>query len=601
MVETIIATLVGWVWYYTVTGLCLCLGVYYTLRLRLIQLRSFSHAFALVQGRYDDPNETGQITHFQALSAALSGTIGLGNIAGVSIAIAMGGPGAILWMWLVGFIGMATKYAECFLGTQYRHVDPKTGVVYGGPMYYIEKGLGPRWRPLALIYGFFLMLGAYGAGNLFQANQAASVLATHHGIPVWVTGLVLMGVVGVVIMGGIGRIGRVAARIVPVMCAVYLIAAIIICVMNAQHIPTVFSIIVYDAFTGSAVAGGSVGMVMIWGVRRGVFSNEAGLGSASVAHAAVKTNYPIREGVVATLGPLIDTMIVCTATAMVIIMSGYFGDGRYFQTGTPVTFDRVAMTQTQWHVTDQAPPNSLALAPHYSGNVLAFLGHVVQRSERIALDPASTATHLRFASMGSGNRWVRLYDSVDAAKPVVAVQLVQTAATSAGQLMVRDSEQWNYVVLDLARWGQADRVNRPIWVEFQSDRPWHIDELMWVQSLSGIDLTVVAFDHFFTGFGSIFLAIAVLFFAYSTLITWSYYGETAVVYTFGKRFVPVFKVLFIGVVFLGAVLNLSVVLGLSDLAIGLMVIPNGIALLMLFPVVRTETKRYFEQLKLGFK
>jgi AGCS family alanine or glycine:cation symporter len=157
------------------------------------------------------------------------------------------------------------------------------------------------------------------------------------------------------------------------------------------------------------------------------------------------------------------------------------------------------------------------------------------------------------------------------------------------------------VVLDLARWGQADRVNRPIWVEFQSDRPWHIDELMWVQSLSGIDLTVVAFDHFFTGFGSIFLAIAVLFFAYSTLITWSYYGETAVVYTFGKRFVPVFKVLFIGVVFLGAVLNLSVVLGLSDLAIGLMVIPNGIALLMLFPVVRTETKRYFEQLKLGFK
>lgn len=601
MIESIIATLAGWVWYYPVTGLCLSLGVFYTLRLRMIQLRTLPHALALVQGRYDDPNETGQITHFQALSAALSGTIGLGNIAGVSIAIAMGGPGAILWMWVVGFIGMATKYAECFLGTQYRHVDPKTGVVYGGPMYYIEKGLGPRWRPLAVLYGFFLMLGAYGAGNLFQANQAASVLATHHGIPAWLTGLVLMVLVGGVIMGGIGRIGRVAARIVPIMCAVYLIAALVICVMNAHHIPTVFSIIVYDAFTGNAVAGGSIGMVMIWGVRRGVFSNEAGLGSASVAHAAVKTNYPIREGVVATLGPLIDTMIVCTATAMVIIMSGYFGDGRYFQNGTPVTFDSVTMTHTQWHITDQAPPNPLTLSPHYSGNVLAFLGHVVERSERIELSPASTATHLRFSSMGSGNRLVRLYDSVDASRPIMTVQLVQSGVAERGQLVVRDSEHWNYAVVDLAQWGQSHRVNQPIWVEFQSDRPWHIDQLAWVQSLSGIDLTVVAFDHFFTGFGSIFLAIAVLFFAYSTLITWSYYGETAVVYTFGKRFVPIFKLVFIGVVFLGAVLNLSIVLGLSDLAIGLMVIPNGIALLMLFPVVSTHTKQYFDQLKHGFK
>ena len=241
---------VGIVWNFPVIGLCLFTGLFFSLRFGFIQLRAFPHAIALLRGRYDDPSEKGHITHFQALMAALSGTIGLGNIAGVAIAIAIGGPGAVLWMWIVGFFGMATKFVECTLGTYYRDEDPVTGEVRGGPMYYITKGLGPRFKPMAFFYATCIMFGAFGAGGMFQSNQAANALETYFGVSPWVTGLALALCVALVIIGGIKRIGQVASKIVPTMCIIYVLGSVYICLLNITLWPVVLKIILHDAFTG---------------------------------------------------------------------------------------------------------------------------------------------------------------------------------------------------------------------------------------------------------------------------------------------------------------------------------------------------------------
>ena len=347
-----IAIAVEAIWYYPVVFLCLFCGIFFTLRFGLIQFRGFKHAIELVRGKYDNPNEIGQITHFQALMAALSGTIGLGNIAGVAIAISIGGPGTIFWMWIVGILGMATKFVECTLGTKYRDVNKQTNEVSGGPMYYISKRLPKFFKPLAWLFACSTVFGAFGAGGMFQANQAASALHTYFDISKEFTGIVLAIAVGLVIIGGIKRIGNVAAKIVPSMCIIYILGALIICALNISEVPNIIALIINDAFTGMAVAGGSVGTVIIWGVRRAVFSNEAGLGSASIAHAAVKTNYPIREGLVASLGPMIDTIIVCTATAIVIVLSGQYLKTNYSPQSNIISFQNFTIPESKsnWSV-----------------------------------------------------------------------------------------------------------------------------------------------------------------------------------------------------------------------------------------------------------
>ena len=342
------------VWYYPVVMLCLFCGIFFTLRFWFIQFRGFKHAIHLLKGRYDNPDEPGHITHFQALMAALSGTIGLGNIAGVAIAISIGGPGTIFWMWIVGILGMATKFVECTLGTKYREINPKTNEVYGGPMFYIKKKLPKFCQPLGILFAISAIFGGFGAGGMFQANQAASALSTYFNIPHIATGLILAVFIALVIIGGIKRIGQVAAKIVPSMCIIYIVGALIICLMNIQAIPSVIALIFTDAFSGSAVAGGSIGTVILWGVRRAVFSNEAGLGSAAIAHAAVKTNYPIREGIVASIGPFIDTVIVCTATAIVIVLGGQYGNKSLSPLSNVLTFKNEQIRQNKsssWEIT----------------------------------------------------------------------------------------------------------------------------------------------------------------------------------------------------------------------------------------------------------
>ena len=291
----------------------------------LVQLRWFGHAISLVKGDYSDPNNAGEVSHFQALTTALSGTVGLGNIAGVAVAVGIGGPGATFWMIFAGVLGMASKFTECTLGVKYRNEYPD-GTVSGGPMYYISKGFKERGVPggkfLAMLFSVFCILGALGGGNMFQANQAHDQIAGVVGdYPGWITGIVFAGVVFAVIVGGIKSIARVTEKVVPFMGILYVGAAMVILVMNADQIGWAFGQIFEGAFTGLGVAGGFVG-ALIQGFRRAAFSNEAGVGSAAIAHSAVKTKEPITEGFVSLLEPFIDTVVICTMTALVIIITG---------------------------------------------------------------------------------------------------------------------------------------------------------------------------------------------------------------------------------------------------------------------------------------
>jgi AGCS family alanine or glycine:cation symporter len=297
----------------------------FTLYFGFVQFRFFGHAIRLVKGDYSDPNDAGEVSHFQALATALSGTVGLGNIAGVAVAVGIGGPGATFWMILAGLLGMASKFTECTLGVKYRNEYPD-GTVSGGPMYYMSKGfdeLGlPGGKILAVLFSIFCILGALGGGNMFQANQAHAQISGIVGeYPGWITGVIFAAVVFAVIVGGIKSIARVTEKVVPFMGILYVGAALIILIVNYDKIGWAFGQIFEGAFTGLGIAGGFVG-ALIQGFKRAAFSNEAGVGSAAIAHSAVRTNEPITEGFVSLLEPLIDTVVICTMTALVITISG---------------------------------------------------------------------------------------------------------------------------------------------------------------------------------------------------------------------------------------------------------------------------------------
>jgi len=297
----------------------------FTLYFGFIQLRAFYHAIELVKGDYSDPNDAGEVSHFQALATALSGTVGLGNIAGVAVAVGIGGPGATFWMIMAGLLGMASKFTECTLGVKYRN-EYADGTVSGGPMYYMSKGFAERGLPggkiLAVVFAVFCILGSLGGGNMFQANQAHAQISGILGdYPGWITGLVFAVVVFAVIVGGIKSIANVTEKVVPFMAVLYVGTALIILLVNADKIGWALGQIIDGAFTGLGVAGGLVG-ALIQGFKRAAFSNEAGVGSAAIAHSAVRTKEPITEGVVSLLEPFIDTVVICTMTALVITISG---------------------------------------------------------------------------------------------------------------------------------------------------------------------------------------------------------------------------------------------------------------------------------------
>jgi AGCS family alanine or glycine:cation symporter len=311
-------------------------GVLLTVMLRFVQVRRLRHAFDVISGKYDHPDDTGDINHFQALSAALSATIGIGNIAGVGIGIHYGGPGALFWMWITAIFGMASKGVECFLGHHFRVVH-EDGSASGGPMYYITKGLGPSFRWLGMVFAFLAMCSSLGSANMAQSNTVSQMFSRDLQIPTWVTGLVMAALVAIVILGGIRRIGNVASRLVPTMCVVYVAAGLLVLILHLDKVPGAFATIVEQAFSPSGATGGFLGstflLTLTWGMKRGLFSNEAGQGSAPIAHAAAKTQHSVREGVVAMVGPLIDTIIVCTITGLVIVVTDAWRLGVDAETG----------------------------------------------------------------------------------------------------------------------------------------------------------------------------------------------------------------------------------------------------------------------------
>ncbi len=301
-------------------------GLFFLIYSELVPFRYFRHAIHIIMGKYDKFTDPGEINHYEALSTALASTIGMGNISGVAVAIVTGGPGAIFWMWVSAFVGMATKFFTCSLAVMYRRKD-KNNQLLGGPMYVITEGLGKKWRPLAI---FFSLAGMIGVLPLFQVNQFTQALRELYLIPAGIeyphiinalSGVILAIISGIVIFGGITRIGKVVGRLVPVMVVIYFITVLIILFFNTNEIIPAFKMIFQDAFSGNAVLGGALGQLIITGVKRGTFSNEAGLGTAPMAHSAAKTNEPIREGLVAMMGPAIDTLIVCTLTALSIIIT----------------------------------------------------------------------------------------------------------------------------------------------------------------------------------------------------------------------------------------------------------------------------------------
>lgn len=319
----ILAVVVSWVWGPPLLILLLGGGLYLTLQSRGLPFYGARHAIDLLRGRAGGGGDgPGHLSHFQALSTALSSTIGLGNIGGVAIAITQGGPGAVFWMWMAALVGMATKFFTCTLAVMYRRRGAD-GELRGGPMYTIELGLGRRWRPLAI---FFAACGLVGCLGIFQSNQVAGILQQTYGLPQAVTGGVAVALVAAVSLGGVERIGNFTSRLVPAMCLLYLLAAVAVVVQRFDQVPVVLSQIFHDAFHGTAAAGGAAGIAWITvvktGIKRAAFSNEAGLGTAPLAHGAARTGEPVREGLVAMLGPFIDTIVVCSITAFVILSTG---------------------------------------------------------------------------------------------------------------------------------------------------------------------------------------------------------------------------------------------------------------------------------------
>lgn len=429
----------GIVWGPAMMILLVGTGIFLTFRLRLLQFFTLPYALKLAfSPKSQDKQSEGDISHFQSLMTALSATVGNGNIAGVATAVVAGGPGAIFWMWVTAIFGMATKYGEAILAVKYR-ITNERGTMSGGPMYYIEKGLGWKW--LAVLFAIFGSVAAFGIGNMVQANSVADVLKQGFGVNPWIVGLALAILTGLVILGGIKSIGRASSIIVPFMCVFYFIGGLIIVLMNLPQVPAAFATIFYEAFAPQSVAGGALGTAIRFGVARGIFSNEAGLGSAPIAAAAAKTDHPGRQALVSMTGTFIDTIIVCSVTGLALVMSGVY----------------------------------------------------------IGADPSQ-----------------------------------------------------------------------------------------------GASLTVEAFDSFLPVIGGLIVTFGSIFFAYSTILGWSYYGEKCFAYLFGERSITFYRTIFVIAVFFGAPTALQLIWDVADIFNALMAIPNLIGLLFLSGVIASETKKFLE-------
>ncbi len=512
----------------------LSFGFFITLRLGFIQIRHFRHGMKVLSGKYYDPKDTGDVNHFQALSTALSATVGIGNIAGVALAIHFGGPGALFWMWLTAVFGMAIKYSECTLAALYRK-ENADGSVSGGPMYYIDRGLGKKWKWLAVCFATFAVICSFLTGNGVQANTVADTMQSAFGIPKVVTGLITATAVALVIIGGIKRIGMVTSRLVPVMAVLYLLGAILILIIHHDQLLPSIALIFTSAFTPQAgafgIGSGAFMVTFIWGIRRGLYSNEAGQGSAPIAHSASKTDQPVRVGVVALMEPFIDTLIICTMTGLVIITTGSWDS--YHSTHLNLNHQEVSyVTKNHSDV-------------GHDGTITIVSGLPVDGQVMYYGFPIDT-----------------VFTDASRTRPFEGSIVIQGHHATAYDP--------DHTALTHLHTGVIE---------------------------NGAPLTAAAFERglspLFPG-GQYLVTICVLLFAVSTSISWSYYGDRSIQYLFGDRSIFYYRLMYVIMHFLGAIVTLGLVWTFGDVMLGLMTLPNIIALFALSGVVYKVTMKYFE-------
>ncbi len=523
-------------------------GIFLTFKLRFVQVRHLFHGFGVTSGKYDDPNEPGDVSHFQALTTALSATVGIGNIAGAAWAIHWGGPGALFWMWMTALLGMATKFSEVTLAQQYRDVKPDEdvhrweGSVSGGPMYYIERGLGPGWKWMAVFFAVMLGSTAFLTGNAVQANTVADTVQSSFGIPNLVTGLIAAALIAAVILGGITRIGRVTGILAPVMAAIYVTAALTIIVLNIGEVLPAFSLILREAFNPTAgVAGTGIGAFLVtlnWGVNRGLFSNEAGQGSAPIAHAAAKTDEPVSEGVVGLVEPFIDTIVIVTMTALVVIMTG------------------------AWNA---RVPSELTL----DGGDLSYI---------VANDRGG-------------------WDEVEAPEEIRIVDGLQQAESGSSAFAWHDVPVDRFFV-DADQEQPFTGVLRPADAAATAADGTSYSVLYANAPEGGAPLTMLGFRRGLApigDFGHHIVLLSVLLFGLSTAISWSYYGDRCAEYLLGPKAVVPYRLVYVGMHLMGALIAPAVAWDLGDIFLGIVILPNLLALVMLSGKVRDSMDSYFER------
>lgn len=542
--ELVIDWLVDIIWntpeaFPAMVAILLAFGLYITLRMNFIQIRKFSHGLKVVTGFYDDPEDEGDINHFQALTTALSATVGTGNIVGVALAIHYGGPGALFWMWVTAVFGMAIKFTEVTLAQEYRGTNPD-GTVSGGPMYYIEKGLGPNWKWLAVAFAISAAICAFLTGNAVQANSVADMMKTDFQIPLWITGLITASIVAAVVLGGIKRIGKVTSRLVPFMGVLYVLGAIVILFINYDAIIPAFQSIFSNAFNPQAgalgVGSGALIFTLSYGVQRGIFSNEAGQGSAPIAHSAAKTDEPVREGVVALLEPFIDTLVICTMTGLVIVSTGAWD--MQHQSAIDPTADVVSYEITSELSGQSTNPNA---------EILYFDDGVPE------------------------NGTMQHYEA-----PVDTMFIDGNYATPfSGRIEITSTGR-----------------------EVYTDGNMEVSTLYGGVVQNGAPLTSAAFEKGLSPLipgGGYLVTFAILLFAVSTSISWSYYGDRAAQYLFGFKSIFYYRIVYVGMHFFGAIVTLTTIWAFGDVMLGLMAFFNIIALFALSGVAYKITQKYFSK------
>jgi len=523
-------------------------GLFFTVYLKFPQIRFFKHAWQVVTGKFDKESDPGDTTHFRALTTALSGTVGTGNISGVAFAIFLGGPAALFWMWVTAFFGMTTKFVEVTLSHKYR-VKTEDGTMAGGPMYYMDRRLNMKW--LAVAFAVATVVSSFGTGNLPQSNGIAQSIEATFGFEPWMVGSVLGILLALVILGGIQRIAAFTARVVPVMAVIYLIGALAVIFANLDNIGPSFAAVIGDAFTGSAAAGGFLGASLAYafnrGVNRGLFSNEAGQGSAPIAHAAAKTKEPASEGMVSLLEPFIDTILICTVTGLVILSSGVWKEKH------ENVFDRSDMyfVAGQYDDSNQDDVNKLYgylneiegnnVQP-YTGSITVVNGTAVSDGFTL-LNARSVAEDVKYA-VGSEDLFTGTLKIVDG-KPV------KENLEVSGKSLVHSAA-----------------------------------------------LTTIAFTRgFFGDFGQYIVSIGLMLFAFSTAIAWSYYGDRAMTYLFGPRSVMPYRVIYVAGFVWAAFSDTTLVWALSAVAIVVMTLPNLFGIMLLCKEMKETVNDYWSRHK----